>query len=211
MDDHARFKSNQTAAAYVANALDPQTQEAFEMHLLSCPECLDDVEVWRALKRHLSRRAPEVREPAVPDRTSVHFGWRLAASVGAATLIGAAAGWYTRSLQELQLIDEQTAFFNLPATTRGAADCTAVPIGAEARFVIARVPGVEADRRVVASDLQGTELRAGRYAARLQADGSWAVRLDVTALGAPVNLQSVDAAGRTEPLGCITRAAPPAR
>jgi anti-sigma factor RsiW len=48
--EHLRFKSEQTAAAYVAGGLDPTVQEQFELHLMSCPDCVEEVESWRALK-----------------------------------------------------------------------------------------------------------------------------------------------------------------
>jgi anti-sigma factor RsiW len=55
--DHLRFKSDQTAAAYVADELDPTHREEFELHLMSCLECVEDVEGWRAIKNHLPREA----------------------------------------------------------------------------------------------------------------------------------------------------------
>jgi anti-sigma factor RsiW len=53
--DHHDFKANQTAAVYVANGLEPDTQRNFELHLFSCPECVEDVEIWRVMKRNLPR------------------------------------------------------------------------------------------------------------------------------------------------------------
>lgn len=53
--EHLRFKSEQTAAAYVADELDPAQREAFELHMMMCPECVEDVESWRAVKHHLPR------------------------------------------------------------------------------------------------------------------------------------------------------------
>ena len=44
------FKANQTAAAYVANELDEHSQEAFEIHMMGCSECVNDVEAWRVIK-----------------------------------------------------------------------------------------------------------------------------------------------------------------
>jgi len=48
--DHAQFKAKQTAAVYVADGLDERTLEAFEMHMMGCTECVEDVESWRAIK-----------------------------------------------------------------------------------------------------------------------------------------------------------------
>ena len=53
--DHMRFKANLTAASYVARGLDESTQEDFELHLMSCPECVDDVEAWRAIEKHMPK------------------------------------------------------------------------------------------------------------------------------------------------------------
>lgn len=71
--DHLRFKSDQTAAAYVADALDPARREEFELHMMSCLECVEDVEGWRAIRHHLPQDAvPPAREtqeavPAAPQ------------------------------------------------------------------------------------------------------------------------------------------------
>jgi len=54
--DHSQFKANQTAAVYVADGLDAPTQEAFEMHMMDCPECIEDVETWRAIKVNIPSR-----------------------------------------------------------------------------------------------------------------------------------------------------------
>lgn len=48
--EHLRFKSEQTAASYVANQLEADAREDFELHMLSCPECVEEVESWRAIK-----------------------------------------------------------------------------------------------------------------------------------------------------------------
>jgi anti-sigma factor RsiW len=202
--NHARFKMSQTAALYVANGLDPQTQEAFELHLLECPECVEDVETWRAIKRHIPKDAVRSK-PAETARSGPSFGWRIAASVSAATLIGSAVGWHVRSLQETRLVDEQTAFFSLPARTRGAEECMSVHYTADTRRVVLRVPGVPSGSRAVATDAQGVELASGRYAARLQADGSWILSFDPQALsGNRVHIDARGADGSAEPLACVT-------
>ena len=68
--EHLRFKSEQTAAAYVAGGLDPTLQEQFELHLMSCPDCVEEVESWRALKGCLPLEAPQSHgvRPAVGQR-----------------------------------------------------------------------------------------------------------------------------------------------
>jgi Putative zinc-finger len=65
--DHLRFKSDQTAAAYVADELDPVRRQEFELHMMSCEECLEDVEGWRAIKNHLPLEAASA--VAAPDTT----------------------------------------------------------------------------------------------------------------------------------------------
>lgn len=72
--EHLRFKSEQTAAAYVADELDPARREEFELHMMSCVECVEDVEGWRAIKNRLPDHAvprplPARKLPA-EDRSS---------------------------------------------------------------------------------------------------------------------------------------------
>ena len=66
--DHSQFKANQTAAVYVADGLDERTLEAFEMHMMGCTECIEDVESWRAIKVNMPTRARPARAPAVLGR-----------------------------------------------------------------------------------------------------------------------------------------------
>ncbi|HTV50022.1 MAG TPA: hypothetical protein VME21_02475 [Steroidobacteraceae bacterium] len=64
--DHLRFQSNQTAAAYVAQDLDHQTQEAFELHMMACADCVQEVEMWRTVQDTLGT---EARTSAPEDDT----------------------------------------------------------------------------------------------------------------------------------------------
>lgn len=99
--EHLRFKSEQTAAAYVAGGLDPTTQEQFELHLMSCPDCVEEVESWRALKGCLpvemaqspgTRPAPSHRPPAPSVRAvSAVPATKPAAATSAAAASAAAA------------------------------------------------------------------------------------------------------------------------
>ena len=66
--DHMRFKANLTAATYVSRGLDESMQEDFELHLMSCPECVDDVESWRAIEKHMPRDDGAVGARAAPAR-----------------------------------------------------------------------------------------------------------------------------------------------
>lgn len=65
---HLQFKSSQTAAIYVADGLEEAAREEFELHLMDCPECVEDVEISRALKHGI--RAAELGaaadRPAAP-------------------------------------------------------------------------------------------------------------------------------------------------
>ena len=59
--EHMQFKANQAAAAYVANELGEPALEAFELHMMGCSECVNDVEAWRAIKDHMPD--PAARDP----------------------------------------------------------------------------------------------------------------------------------------------------
>lgn len=226
--DHAQFKAKQTAAVYVADGLDERTLEAFEMHMMGCTECIDDVESWRAIKVNMPTRARPARAPAVLGR-NLHAGaghsrvghsgggyatagWRMAASLVVGGVLGTAGGWFGHQSQTPNLDSTQTAFFNVPAATRGAGDCTALRLAPDTRFAVLRVPGVSRDRQVIAADAEKRELPASRYISRLQPDGSHLVRIDTQALdGREVFLEARATDGFGEPLGCVTGQVPTAR
>jgi len=201
--DHAQFKTNQTAAGYVAHGLDERTQEAFEMHMMGCPECVDDVEAWRAIKIDMPRPRPVLHTAA---RASSNYGnWRMAASLLLGAVAGAVGGWLGKSSQALDLDSTQTVVFNVPAVTRGAEECTALRLASDTKVAILRVPGVSRDLRVVAMDSEKRELPASRYTVRMQPDGSQLVRIDARLLdGRAVHLEARRADGSSEPLVCIT-------
>ena len=203
--DHAQFKAKQTAAVYVADGLDDHTLEAFEMHMMGCNECVEDVETWRAIKLNMPARARPARAPAVWGRsTQAALGWRMAASLVAGCILGTAGGWFGHESQAPNL-DSQTAFFNAPAATRGAGDCTPLRIAPDTRFAVLRVPGLARDRQVIAADSEKHELPVSRYTSRLQPDGSHIVRIDTQALnGRDVFLEARAPDGFGEPLGCVT-------
>jgi hypothetical protein len=204
--DHAQFKAKQTAAVYVADGLDERTLEAFEMHMMSCSECVEDVETWRAIKVNMPSRVRPVRAPAVLGRNAhAAVGWRMAASLVAGGVLGTAGGWFGHQSQTPNLDSTQTTFFNVPAATRGAGDCTPLRLAPDTRFAVLRVPGVSRDRQVIAADAEKRELPASRYTSRLQPDGSHLVRIDAQALdGRDVFLEAHAADGFGEPLGCVT-------
>ncbi len=87
--DHTQFKAKQTAAVYVADGLDENTLEAFEMHMMGCTECLEDVETWRSIKHNMPPRARPALAPAAMGR-HVHaaMGWRMAASLVVGVTLG---------------------------------------------------------------------------------------------------------------------------
>jgi hypothetical protein len=204
--DHAQFKAKQTAAVYVADGLDERTLEAFEMHMMGCTECVEDVESWRAIKVNIPSRTRPARAPAVLGRNAQSaVGWRMAASLVVGGVLGTAGGWFGHQSQTPNLDSTQTAFFNVPAATRGAGDCTPLRLAPDTRFAVLRVPGVSHDRQVVAADAEKHELPASRYISRLQPDGSHLVRIDTQALdGREVFLEARAADGFGEPLGCVT-------
>jgi anti-sigma factor RsiW len=203
--DHLQFKANQTAAGYVADGLDESMQEAFELHLMGCPECVEDVEVWRAIKLDMPKPHPEVRT-IVPKRRIVAFSdWRMAASLVGAGVIGAAGGWFGKTTQATDLDSTRTVVFNLPSVTRGADECTALRLASNTRLVVLRVPGVSRDFRVAAFDTERRELPAGQFASRVQPDGSQLLQIDSQLLvGRSVHLEARRTDGSTEPLGCVT-------
>jgi hypothetical protein len=204
--DHAQFKSKQTAAVYVADGLDDHTLEAFEMHLMGCTECVEDVEAWRAIKLNMPSRVRPARAPAFLGRnTQAALGWRMAASLVIGVALGTTGGWFGHESQAPNLDSTQTAFFNVPAATRGAGDCTPLRMAADTRFAVLRIPGVSHDRQVIAMDADKHELPASRYTSRLQPDGSHLLRIDTQALdGREVFLEARAADGFGEPLGCVT-------
>lgn len=203
--DHMQFKANQTAAGYVANGLDESTQEAFELHMMGCSECVEDVEVWRAIKLEMPRQRAEVRTTAPRRRLAAAGEWRMAASLVGAGLIGAAGGWLGKATTATDLDSTRTVVSNLPSVSRGADECTAIRLASDTQVAVLRVPGISRDLRVVALDSDKRELPATHYASRLQPDGSQLVRIDTTSLaGRSVNLEARRADGSGEPLGCVT-------
>ena len=201
--DHTQFKANQTAAGYVADGLDESTEEEFELHLMSCPECVEDVEVWRAIKLDMPRSRAPRPAPATPMPA---FGdWRMAASLAGAALLGAAGGWLGKAITATDLDEAQTVVFNLPAVSRGAEECTVVKLAPETRQAILRVPGLSRDAHLLALDADRRELPAGFYAQRIQPDGSYLLRINAKRLvDAVVYLELHRADGTKDPEGCVS-------
>ena len=210
--DHMQFKANQTAAVYVANGLDPRTQEAFELHLMSCPDCVEDVEAWRAIKNHMPAQESVSVAPAPVVRRVPAHAWRLAAAVAFATFVGGMGGWFVRSAQDPQIDAAQTVFFNLPPAARAFDDCTALPLAPQTRVVVVRVPAVPSDHRVVALGSDGNELRSRGYDVQRQPDGSWIVRLDSTLVERrAIRIETRATDGSGAPMGCVMGQSAPVR
>lgn len=205
--DHIQFKANQTAAAYVARELDEHAQEAFEIHMMGCAECINDVEAWRVIKAHLPDAV--VVETARQFKKSWWGGWGMAASFLGAMLVAGAGGWFASALQRPSLDSSETAIFDMQPLTRSG-DCATLPMAANTRAIVLRVTKVDSQRHLVATDASGKELPASRYNAHEQRDGSWVVRFDSESLQRdPAHLVTRGAGGEDEPLGCVSAAVAP--
>ena len=204
--DHSQFKANQTAAVYVADGLDASTQEAFEMHMMACPECVEDVETWRAIKINIPasvRPASGLSRRFRAGHNTAH--WRLAASVLVAAVGGLAGGWYSHAARGPELDSAQSVFFNMPAVERGADECTALRLSPDSELAVVRVPGVAAGNSLIAVDSEKQELSGGSYFVRRQPDGSEVVRIEARVLvDRAIHLETRSADGSIQPIGCIT-------
>ena len=204
--DHDWFALHQTAATYVANGLDDVTLEEFELHMMGCRACVEDVESWRAIQQNMSGR--RIVAPSGRVRRDAPFmDWRMAASLLGVGVLGAAGGWFGGEVTRGPDTDSaQTVVFNLSAVTRGADECTVLRMGADTRFAVLRVPGVASGLVISALDGDKHPLPAAHYATRVQPDGSHLVRLDSQWLvGRDVYLQTHRGDGTGgEPLGCVT-------
>jgi hypothetical protein len=207
--DHMHFKANQTAAAYVANELDEHSQEAFEIHMMGCSECVNDVEAWRVIKSHMPDAV--VVETARQFKKNWWGGWGMAASFVGAVAVAGTGGWFANSLQRPNLDSSETAIFDMQPITRSE-ECAKLPLAANTRAVVLRVTRVDSTRSVIATDLSGKELSSSLYNAREQRDGSWVVRFDSDHLQKDTAYVVTRAAGtEDESLGCVNAAvAPPA-
>jgi anti-sigma factor RsiW len=205
--DHSQFKANQTAAVYVADGLDASTQEAFEMHMMACPECVEDVETWRAIKVNIPARV----RPASTFSRRIRAGhgevgtWRLAASVVLAGIVGVTGGWFTRAARGPDLDSAQSVFFNMPALERGGDDCRAVRLAPDSKLAVVRVPALASGDTLIAVDSEKQELPSSSYFVRTQPDGSALVRIETRVLvDRAVHLETRKSDGSTDPVGCIT-------
>ncbi|HUK01881.1 MAG TPA: zf-HC2 domain-containing protein [Steroidobacteraceae bacterium] len=233
--EHLEFKSDQTAAAYVADGLDPHIQEAFELHLMSCPECVNEVESWRAIKEGLIHEGREPAEaaarvaaagthaaapasrtpvaaPRVPARAAKvsrdhTVSWRTAVTFAVTALAGVMAGWFGHSAQAPWSDAEATLFYTLSPVARGAVECTPVRLPPASKILALRIPGAALEQRLVALDSDGHDLSPERYAVTAQADGSWVVRVKTTQVTEQgLHFEARSLDGSVEPRGCIVNA-----
>ena len=208
--DHMQFKANQTAAAYVAHDLDEIAQEAFEVHMMGCSECLNDVESWRVIKTHMPDAV--VLEPARQFKKHWWGGWGMAASfVGAMVVAAAGGGFYGGTLQRPNVDSSEIAIFDMQPVTRSEG-CTQLPLAANTRAVVLRMTKVDSERHPLATNLDGMELQASDYNVRAQRDGSWVLRFEPSYLKrASAYIVTRKAGTEDESLGCVSAVvAPPA-
>ena len=208
--DHMQFKANQTAAAYVAHDLDEIAQEAFEVHMMGCSECLNDVESWRVIKTHMPDAV--VLEPARQFKKHWWGGWGMAASfVGAMVVAAAGGGFYGGTLQRPNVDSSEIAIFDMQPVTRSEG-CTQLPLAANTRAVVLRMTKVDSERHPLATNLDGMELQASDYNVHAQRDGSWVLRFEPSYLKrASAYIVTRKAGTEDESLGCVSAVvAPPA-
>ena len=168
--EHMQFKTQQIAAEYVAGCLDEGGLEAFERHLFDCRECLEDVEAWRAIKRHMRPR-PARRGLS---RNAVPFGdWRIAASL--VGVVGAAAAWSIRGPHTSDL--DSMGVFNVPTATRSADDCMTIRLATDTRTALLRLPVSSTWPELWRSIDRSNRFRHREYSFREQPDGSYMVRM----------------------------------
>ena len=205
--DHMHFKANQTAAAYVAQELDEHSQEAFEIHMMGCSECVNDVEAWRVIKHHMP--APEVIEARKPFKKLWWGGWGMAASFVGAMLVAAAGGFYGGTMQRPNIDSSETAIFDMQPVTRSEG-CTQLPVAANTRAVVLRMTKVDSERHPLATNLDGMELAGNQYNVRAQRDGSWVLRFEPEYLKhASAYIVTRKSGTEDESLGCISAAVAP--
>lgn len=199
--DHATIKANQTAAVYVADGLDGNDLEAFEVHMMGCVECVEDVETWRAIKVQMPRKTRTI--PAYRRAVRKFGGWGLAASLFvAALLLSIAGGWLAHAKTGADI--DRAVVFDLPKVVRGIEACSAVALAADTQVVVVRVD-LNGVGPIVARGTEKGQLRPGQYRTHIQPDGTQLLRIDARLLaGRAVHLYARQRDGSEEPIGCIT-------
>jgi hypothetical protein len=87
--DHAAIEEQQIVDRYVAGTLPAEEMERFENHYLSCPECLDRLELAESLQRGFKRMAGQDAAARATARQLAVVAWlaRLGRSRQAAVLM----------------------------------------------------------------------------------------------------------------------------
>ena len=73
--DHAYIEDNQIADRYVMGTLPPEEVERFENHYLSCPECLDRLDLVEPLQRGFKRMAGQDAAKLAAARQLAFLAW----------------------------------------------------------------------------------------------------------------------------------------
>ncbi|MBW8876203.1 MAG: zf-HC2 domain-containing protein [Acidobacteria bacterium] len=73
--DHAYIEDNQIADRYVMGTLPPEEVERFENHYLSCPECLDRLDLVEPLQRGFKRMAGQDAAKLAATRQLAFVAW----------------------------------------------------------------------------------------------------------------------------------------
>jgi hypothetical protein len=192
--NHSEFAARKTAAVYVANALDERWKEAFEAHLKSCADCVEEVGRWLSIKQATPRRSPRLSS----------VDWPIAAAFVSALIVGAAGAWRHEASAGAAFRSNRTVVTSLSSVSSGTSECGAVRLAPETQMAVVQIETNYAGP-IVARDSERRELPTGKYHSRGQPDGSQVVSIDAHLLaGRAVHLGGHRSDGAEMPIGCIT-------
>jgi hypothetical protein len=204
--EHIDFKLKQAAAAYVAHGLNDTDMEDFEIHMMGCAECVEDIEVWRAIKQGIPKMPRQNPVEGTSRRYSrAEWPFAMAASMVGVGVISALGGWVMKGNLIPDLDSARTVVFNLPPVSRSAGECFALQVAVNTEWAVIRIPNPPLGTSLVALDSQMREISASQYKSRTQPDGSQLLRIMAARLdghAVHLELRSSDSSG--DPLGCIT-------
>lgn len=141
--EHIDFKLKQAAAAYVAHGLNDTDMEDFEIHMMGCAECVEDIEVWRAIKQGIPKMPRQNPVEGTSRRYSrAEWPFAMAASMVGVGVISALGGWVMKGNLIPDLDSARTVVFNLPPVSRSAGECPVAHHGCATRRPC-RASGVE--------------------------------------------------------------------
>src|SRR5436305_3796350 len=91
MMDHTYIEENQVADRYVQGTLPEDEAERFENHYLSCPQCLDSLDLAESVQRGFRRAATQDAEKIAAGRQLALLAWltRLSRQGQAGVLLSA--------------------------------------------------------------------------------------------------------------------------